>query len=468
MTESTIVIVGSGVSGMSAAVSAAQKGISITLISNAGLAGASSLLDQEGLNAVMPWKNDGDSIERHFEESIETSQFLARQDFVRHMCEEAPRFVSYLERIGLLFSRSATGAPLFKKLKDHSHPRTLFCEERTGFQISQILNQQVRRFEKAGLIQRREGWEFLSVVIDQRGVCRGITAMDRTTMEIKSYPADAVVMASGSYGGLCMPSKGGYFCDGSAAGALYGQGVFLANLEFTGTGGIWVDHRQMTNIEGLFAVGSASMAYQGAQSLPGNRLLSNLHSGFSLVDSSVHYISSLENKVSQISPDLFLEEIRRQHFFNQTFLDRSGNENLYELKTELGDCITQYAGVNRSEGSLKKGEEKIRELDSRLKKLNLSDHSNWRNHELLDARRFYYMLDVALAVVKGALLRRESRGTHQREDYPKRDDRNFLKTTKIAFTPLGPEIEYEDIHLKYLKPQAPALAVVDESWNRVG
>lgn len=467
MNESNIVIVGSGVSGMSAAIKAAQKGIPVTLISNAGLSGSSSLLDKDGLNAVMPWKNDGDSTESHFEESITASQFLARQDFVHHMCEEAPRFVSYLERIGLLFSRSKTGAPLFKKLSGHDYARTLFCEERTGFQIAQILGQQVRRFESAGLIQRREGWEFLSAVIDQRGLCRGITAMDRTTMEIKAYSADAVVMASGGYAGLYEPSTRGCLSDGSVLGSLYGQGIFLANLEFVGTGGLWVDHRQMTNIEGLFAVGSASMAYQGAQGLPGNRLLSSLHSGFSVVDSCLHYISGLENRVSQISPHLFSEEMKRQHFFTQTFLDRSGDENLYELKDELGDCMVNSVGASRTDANLKKGEEKIRELDSRLKKVNLSDHSNWRNHELLDVRRLYYMLDVALAVVKGALLRQESRGTHRREDYPNRDDRHFLKTTKIAFTPDGPEIEYEDIHLKYLKPQAHGLAVVNESWNRV-
>lgn len=464
MTESNIVIAGSGISGMSAAINAAQKGIPVTLISNAGLSGSSSLLDKDGLNAVMPWKNDGDSTELHFEESIETSQFLAHQDFVHQMCGEAPRFVSWLERSGLLFSRSATGAPLFKKLDGHTHPRTLFCEERTGFQIAQVLSQQVRRFEAAGLIQRREGWEFLSAVIDQRGLCRGITAMDRTTMEIKSYPADAVVMATGGYGGIWGGSRGGTLCNGSAMGALYAQGAFLANLEFGGVGGFWVDHRQMTNIDGLFAVGSASHAYQGAEVLAGNHLLASLHSGFSVVDSCTHYISGLENRAS--SPHLFSEEMKRQHFFMQTFLDRSGNENLYELKDELREGMTSCGGAGRTDAKLKKGEEKIRELDSRLKKVNLSDHSNWRNHELLDVRRLYYMLDVALAVVKAACLRQESRGTHRREDYPNRDDRHFLKTTKIAFSPDGPEIEYEDVHLKYLKPQAPGLAVVDELWNR--
>ncbi|MGM0879378.1 MAG: FAD-binding protein, partial [Bacillota bacterium] len=88
----------------------------------------------------------------------------------------------------------------FRRFGGTQHHRTAFAGATTGQQLLYALDEQVRRYEVAGLVTKYEGWEFLGAVIDDDGVCRGITGQNLTSMKIESFRADAVIMATGGPG----------------------------------------------------------------------------------------------------------------------------------------------------------------------------------------------------------------------------------------------------------------------------
>ena len=112
------------------------------------------------------------------------------------------------------------------------YQRTAFAGATTGQQLLYALDEQVRRHESEGKVKKYEGWEFLSAVLDANGACRGISAMDLRTMEVRTFPADAVIMCTGGIGAIFGKSTNSVVCTGSAQAALYQQGAYYANGEF--------------------------------------------------------------------------------------------------------------------------------------------------------------------------------------------------------------------------------------------
>jgi fumarate reductase flavoprotein subunit len=103
-------------------------------------------------------------------------------------------------------------------------------------------------------------------------------------------------------------------------------------------------------------------------------------------------------------------------------------------------------GIYRTEVSLRRASEKLAELRARFDDVVIDDHSLSFNTELTSALELDYMLDVALTVTHSALQRRESRGSHQRTDYPKRDDTNYLKHSLAYHVEAGPpRVDYMDV-----------------------
>ena len=90
----------------------------------------------------------------------------------------------------------------------------------------------MRRYEAEGKVKKFEGWEFLSAVLDSNRVCRGICAMDLRSMEVRTFPADAIIVATGGIGAIFGRSTNSVVCTGSAQSALYQQGCYYANGEF--------------------------------------------------------------------------------------------------------------------------------------------------------------------------------------------------------------------------------------------
>ena len=151
---------------------------------------------------------------------------------VKGMCEAGPAIIFLLDRMGVMFNRTPEGNLDFRRFGGTKHHRTAFAGATTGQQLLYALDEQVRREEVAGKVRKYENWEFLSAVLDDDGVCRGIVAQDMNSMEIRAFPADAVILATGGPGLIFGLSTNSMINTGTAAGAVYQQGAWYANGEF--------------------------------------------------------------------------------------------------------------------------------------------------------------------------------------------------------------------------------------------
>jgi succinate dehydrogenase / fumarate reductase flavoprotein subunit len=148
------------------------------------------------------------------------------------MTAQGPAIIDLLDRMGVPFNRTPEGLLDFRRFGGTLFHRTAFAGATTGQQLLYALDEQVRRYEAEGKVTKYEGWEFLSAVLDSKGVCRGICALDLRTMETRTFPADAIIVCTGGNGAIFGKSTNSVVCTGSAQSALYQQGAYYANGEF--------------------------------------------------------------------------------------------------------------------------------------------------------------------------------------------------------------------------------------------
>jgi len=227
-----VAIVGGGLAGLAAAMKIAEAGHSVDLFSVVPVKRSHSVCAQGGINGAVNTKGEGDSPWKHFDDTVYGGDFLANQPPVKAMCEMAPSIIYLFDRMGVPFSRTTEGLLDFRRFGGTLHHRTAFAGASTGQQLLYALDEQVRRQEVEGRVKKYEHWEMLSLVLDGHGVCRGLVAMERATLELKAFPADAVIMATGGPGLIFGKSTNSMVCTGSAVSACYQQGARYANGEF--------------------------------------------------------------------------------------------------------------------------------------------------------------------------------------------------------------------------------------------
>src|SRR6202166_1352349 len=205
-----VIVVGGGLAGLMTVIKLCEAGVPVDLFSLVPVKRSHSVCAQGGINASVNTKGEGDSPQVHLEESVYGGDFLANQPPVKGMADAAPGIVFMLDRMGVPFNRTAEGLLDFRRFGGTLFHRTAFAGATTGQQLLYALDEQVRRFETTDvtdehgvslpgekMVRKFEFWDFLQAVLDDNGTCVGAIAQDLKTMQISSFPGDAVVLATG-------------------------------------------------------------------------------------------------------------------------------------------------------------------------------------------------------------------------------------------------------------------------------
>ncbi len=209
-------------------------------------------------------------------------------------------------------------------------------------------------------------------------------------------------------------------------------------------GGIDTDINGATSLPGLYAAGEcACVSINGANRLGSNSLTELLVFGSRTGKAAARFALEVPH------PDknsLELQTADEQNRITRNFFRKGrGTERIFSLRKEMNETMETSAGIYRSGKSLKETCDKIKELKDRFVNIDLEDKSLNFNTELTSALELEFMLDVAEAIAYSALKRTESRGSHQRSDFPERDDENFLKHSMAYQTNTKPRIDYKDV-----------------------
>ena len=587
MREPKIIVVGGGLAGLMATIRVAESGVPAELFSIVPVKRSHSVCAQGGINAAKNLKGEGDSTWIHFDDTIYGGDFLANQPIVKGMCEAAPAIIDLLDRMGVMFNRTPEGLLDFRRFGGTLYHRTAFAGATTGQQLLYALDEQVRRFESEGKVHKFEGWSFLSAVIDESNVSRGICAMNLKTMEVRTFPADAVIFCAGGIGAIFRQTTNSVVCTGMAQSALFQQGVYYANGEFIQVhptaipgedkcrlmseslrgeggrvwvprkagdnrparsipekerfyfleewypkygnlvprdvatraiykivfeeklslpgmnavyldlthlpremldrklegvleiyqkfvgpdpreepmkvfpamhytmGGLWIDsEHQATNIPGIYAAGECEYQYHGANRLGANSLVSCIYGGMVAGPAAVKYARNLEKGCDATPESVFYAEASRQREANDSLLHSQGTENPMTIWKELGDLMTEHVTVVRYNANLQKALTKLDELYERFRRVNLADRTQWSNQTLQFTRELGNMLILSKVIAIGALARNETRGAHYKPEFPERDDKNWLKTTKASWNGGKIKLDYEPVDISLLPPRA--------------
>lgn len=217
-------------------------------------------------------------------------------------------------------------------------------------------------------------------------------------------------------------------------------------------GGLWVDFEQRTNIPGLFAAGECDYSIHGANRLGANSLVSCVYGGFVAAPSAMEYAKNVERGETETN-GIFDDELKRQQEINDSIIKSQGPENQYKLHDEMGKWMTDNVTVVRYNDKLKATDDKLIELQERLKNISINDNNLWATQAIPHARQLHNMLELARVITLGALNRNESRGAHYKPEFPDRNDEEWMKTTIAEHSAEAPVFSYEPIDVSLVEPR---------------
>lgn len=226
-----VVVVGGGLAGLMTAMKLAEAGVKVQLVSVVPVKRSHSVCAQGGINGAVNLRGENDSPYLHFEDTITGGDFLNHQPPVMRMTERAPAIINLLDRMGVPFNRTHEGMLSFRRFGGTLKHRTAYAGATTGQQLLYALDEQVRRFEASGMVQKFESYEFLGIIKDDDGKCRGVTIQNLRSMEIEALAADAVVICTGGNGVIFGRSTNSIINMGTPVSLCYQQGAIYGNPE---------------------------------------------------------------------------------------------------------------------------------------------------------------------------------------------------------------------------------------------
>ena len=574
-----VIIVGAGGAGLRAAVEI-PKEYSCAVISKVYPPRSHTGTAQGGVCAALS-NMEEDSWENHAFDTVKGSDYLGDQDSIEVMCRDAIRAIIELEHMGMPFSRNKEGLIAQRYFGGHTKPadmndpygkripvkRSCFSADRTGHVMLQTLfensiKNQVTFFSEY----------FVTELLMDNGVCKGVVAMDIATSEIHIFQGKAVMFATGGYGRVFRITSNSHAGTGDGMALVYNAGLPLEDMEFfqfhptglwklgilvseaaRGEGGIlknkdgerfmaryapsvmdlaprdmvsraiiseiregrgirgsdgtdyvYLDvshlgkkvideklpeitgfartylgveptkepipiqptaHYAMggipTNVncevlmnergdivQGLYAAGEcACVSVHGANRLGTNSLLDLVVFGRRGGKAIGEFLKTAS------FTEVHEKDDERSREMISKLLDSTGTEKIVNIRTELQNTMMEDCGVFRTKEYLEKMISKLSELKERFKNVAIQDKSKVFNTDLVEALELDNLLKTAEATVYGAYARTESRGAHTREDFPLRNDQEWMKHT-FAFERKGsePELKYKPVVITKHQP----------------
>ena len=326
-----VLIIGSGLSGLTCAIELASKGIQTTLVSPHPSERAQSVMAAGGINAPI---GCDDSPAKHAEDTLKSGGDIAGKEAVTGLCAAAPEILRWLESLGVVFSREENGEVALRAFGGQSCNRTAYAGASTGKQIMTALIREARKYECSEGITRLLGRQFHSALI-RDGKCFGALLYNEKERRMETVYADAVVAATGGQNLLFGKTTGSTQCDGYVAAKLYEQGAKLKNLEFI--------QYHPTTIETPHKRMLVSEAARGE----GGRLY------YMEKDRRVYFMEDLYGEKGNLMP----RDIVSKCIYDapsQVYLDISflGKKKIQSRLSEVAELCSKYAGIDVTKESI--------------------------------------------------------------------------------------------------------------------
>ncbi|MBI3012411.1 MAG: succinate dehydrogenase flavoprotein subunit [Elusimicrobia bacterium] len=564
------IVVGGGGAGLYAALALSQGKVSTAVLSKLYPTRSHTGAAQGGIGAALANREE-DHPEWHMFDTVKGSDYLADQDAVQILCEEAVTTVYELEHLGLPFNRTPDGKIDQRRFgghtKDHGKSpvqRACFAADRTGHMILQTLYQQCIKNEVTFFD------EFHAVdLIMKDGVCCGVVAYSIEKGDLHVFHTKAVLFATGGSGRMFKITSNAHALTGDGMAIALRNGVPLEDMEFfqfhptgiykmgillteacRGEGGILrnrkgerfmeryaptikdlaprdivsrciylevrdgngidgkdyvhldltilgkevikkklpdiddfvrtymgldpsrdlvpiqptahyamggipanvrsevVKDEKNTVLKGFYAAGEcACVSVHGANRLGTNSLVDILVFGRRAGLSMADYCKGSDYTPLPSDPlGPTQETIARLR-------SQNSGERTAALRDQLQSVMMDKCGVFRTESGLQEARSEVLKLKDRYSRLAISDKSQVFNSDLLDAMELGNLMDLSLVTVEAALARQESRGAHYREDYPKRNDAQWLKHSLASMSHGAVRLNYKNVVITQFQPQ---------------
>ena len=224
MVDHDVLVVGAGLAGMRAAIAAHRAGANVAMLSKVHPVRSHSNAAQGGINAAL--RGAEDSVDSHVFDTVKGSDYLGDQDAIEIMCQEAPSEIIEQEHMGVIFNRDEQGRLGTRAFGGASYARTFFVADITGQAILHVMYEQI---VKSG-VRSYEEW-FVTDLIVEDGVCRGVIALEMLTGKLHAITAKATVLAVGGIGRVYEPTTNALICTGDGITQAYRAGATLMDME---------------------------------------------------------------------------------------------------------------------------------------------------------------------------------------------------------------------------------------------